>query len=247
MEKKLSDQAIFITGASRGIGVGIAKLLASQGASLALSYASSAKAAKEVLESLEGDNHLLLQMNVAEEESVTQAVKKVLSHFGKISSLINNAGITQDQLLLRLSPEAFDKVINTNLRGSFLCTKAVMRAMLKSKKGSIVNITSVIGHSGNAGQSNYSASKGGLEAFSKSVAKEVASRNIRINCVAPGYIDTEMTRHLPESQKEEILKYIPLKRMGQVVDVAHAVSFLVSEESSYITGQTLHVNGGMYM
>lgn len=243
-----SDHVVFVTGASRGIGAGIVKLLASQGASLAFSYASNKKAAEEVLDSLEGDQHMILQMDVSQEESVEKGVQKVLDHFGHIHALVNNAGVAQDQLLLRLSAKAFDEVISINLKGTFLCTKTVMKFMLRAKKGSIVNITSVVGQTGNAGQSNYSASKAGIEAFTKSVAREVASRGIRVNCVAPGYIQTEMTDRLSEKQKQEIIfNKVPMKKMGQVEDVAQAVSYLISEDASYVTGQTLGVNGGMYM
>ena len=246
--KKLSGHFILVTGGSKGIGEDIVKSLAYEGAIIAFTYKSNLNRAEKILKTLNASEHMILQMDISKKDSIQKGVKNVLERFGKISALINNAGITQDQLLLRLSVENFDKVIETNLRGTFLCTQAVMKSMLKAKQGSIVNITSVIGQVGNPGQSNYASSKGGIEAFSKSVAREVATRGIRVNCVSPGYIQTEMTEQLTEEQKNEIiLKRVPMKRMGTPKDVAHAVSFLVSHESSYITGQTLNVNGGMYM
>ena len=188
-----------------------------------------------------------LQLNVSDEASVASGFEQVLSHFGKLDGLVNNAGITKDQLLLRMKTEDFMSVIDTNLKGTFLCTRAAVKAMLKARKGSIVNITSVIGEMGNAGQSNYAASKAAVEAFSKSAAQEVGSRGIRLNCVAPGFIVTEMTDALNEQQKTAILSKVPLGTLGDVDDVANATAFLLSPESKYITGHTLSVNGGLYM
>lgn len=243
----LSGKNIIVTGSSRGIGAGIAAALASQGAKIGISYASSKEGATKVLESLEGQGHFIGQLDLTEETSIANYFKEALAHFGKIDGLVNNAGVTKDQILLRMKTEDFDQVINTNLRGSFLCTQQLLKPMMKAKGGSIVHITSVIGQMGNNGQANYAASKAGLEAYSKSLAKEMASRNIRSNCVAPGFIATEMTDVLDDTQKEKIFSGIPLGRMGSVNDIANAVSFLLSEDSGYITGQTISVNGGLYM
>lgn len=243
----LKGQSILVTGGSRGIGAGIAKRLAELGAQVAITYSSSKDSAETVFKSLPGDGHLLLQLNVADEESVTACVAETLKTFGKLDALVNNAGITKDQLLLRMKAEDFDQVVQTNMKGSFLCTKAVMKSMMKARKGSVVNITSVIGHSGNAGQANYAASKAGTEAFAKSVAQELGSRGVRVNNVAPGFIQTDMTEVLPDEQKKAILQKVPLQKFGDVNDVANAVAFLISDDSAYITGQTIHVNGGMLM
>ncbi|MEK6553799.1 MAG: 3-oxoacyl-ACP reductase FabG, partial [Bdellovibrionota bacterium] len=193
------------------------------------------------------DQHFCISLNVGDSESVDKGFAQILERFGQIDGLVNNAGITKDQLLLRMKTEDFDEVIQTNLRGSFLCTKVVSKIMLKARKGSIVNVTSVIGHMGNAGQSNYAASKAGTAAFGKSVAQELGSRNIRVNCVAPGFIVTDMTDAMTDEQKKAIFTKIPLQKLGDVEDVANAVTFLLSDDSKYITGQTLHVNGGMWM
>jgi 3-oxoacyl-[acyl-carrier protein] reductase len=244
---RLNGKKILVTGGSRGIGAGIATHLASEGAQVAITYSRHKEAAEDVLKSLSGKGHMIIEMNVASEESVEKGMTEVFQNFGNLDGLVNNAGITKDQLLLRMKTEDFDAVINTNLRGCFLCTKFVVKPMMKARAGSIVNITSVIGHSGNAGQANYAASKAGIEAFSRSVAQEFGSRNIRSNSVAPGFIQTEMTEVLPDTQKNAILQKVPLQKFGEVKEVAHAVSFLLSDESSYITGQTIHVNGGMLM
>jgi 3-oxoacyl-[acyl-carrier protein] reductase len=244
---QLKDKKIFISGGSRGIGAGIVKKCAEQGAVVAFSYTSRPDAAEEVLKSLPGEGHFHIKMDISSSESVTSAMNEVLERFGSIDGLVNNAGITRDQLMLRMKEEDFDAVVQTNLKGTFLCTKAVLKPMTKARKGSIVNITSVIGQTGNAGQANYAASKAGTEAFTKSVALELASRNLRANCVAPGFIETEMTGALTDEQKAGILAQVPLARMGQVEDVANAVSYLLSDESSYITGHTISVNGGLFM
>lgn len=243
----LKGQSVLITGGSRGIGAGIAHRLAELGARVAITYSSSKESAEKVLKALPGEGHILLQLNVADEDSVAQCVSETLKSFDKLDGLVNNAGITKDQLLLRMKAEDFDQVIQTNLKGSFLCTKAVMKSMMKARRGSVVNITSVIGHSGNAGQANYAASKAGTEAFAKSVAQELGSRGVRLNNVAPGFIQTDMTDVLPEEQKKAILQKVPLQKFGDVNDVANAVAFLLSDDSAYITGQTIHVNGGMLM
>lgn len=243
----LEGKTVLITGGSRGIGAGIANCLARAGARVAITYSSQAEAAKRVLSEMPGEGHIHLQLDISSEESVISCVNAVMDKFRHLDGLVCNAGITRDQLLLRMKTEDFDQVVNTNLRGTFLTTKAVLKPMLKAKKGSIVNITSVIAHSGNPGQANYAASKSGTEGFSRSVAQEVASRGIRVNCVAPGFIGTDMTDALGEKQKEHIMQTIPMNRLGKTEDVAQAVLFLLSDHSSYITGQTLHVNGGMYM
>jgi 3-oxoacyl-[acyl-carrier protein] reductase len=244
---RFEGKVILVTGGSRGIGAGIAQRLASEGAKIALTFTSRPEAAEEVAKNLPGSGHLALALDVKSEDSIDNTFKVVLEKLGALDGLVNNAGITKDQLLLRMKAEDFDQVLQTNLRGTFLCTRAATKIMLKAKKGSIVNVTSVIGHSGNPGQANYAASKAGVTAFTKSVAQEIGSRQIRINCVAPGFITTEMTDVLPDAQKNALLQRIPLQKLGTTQDVAAAVSFLLSDDSSYITGQTLHVNGGMYM
>jgi 3-oxoacyl-[acyl-carrier protein] reductase len=212
-----------------------------------VTYSSNPQAAEKVMADLPGSGHLLVQLNVAEADSVEKAFTEIMAKFEQLDGLVNNAGITRDQLLMRMKDEDFDAVLSTNLRGAYLCTKAVMRPMLKARRGSIVNISSVVGQMGNAGQSNYSASKAGLEGFTRSVALEVASRGIRVNALAPGFIVTDMTEALDEKQKTAIQERIPMQRLGNVDDIAGAVSFLLSDMSLYITGQVLQVNGGMYM
>lgn len=243
----LKGKCIVVTGSSRGIGAGVAKHLASLGAQVAITYASNSTSAEKLLKELPGDGHLLISLDVASAESVEKAFNEILEKFGRVDGLVNNAGITRDQLLMRMKDDDFDAVINTNLRGTYLCTKAVMRPMLKARAGSIVNISSVVGQMGNAGQSNYAASKAGMEGFTRSIAMEVASRGIRVNAIAPGFIVTDMTDALDEKQKEAIQSKIPLQRLGSVEDIAQAVSFLLSDASPYITGQVLQVNGGLYM
>jgi 3-oxoacyl-[acyl-carrier protein] reductase len=244
---ELKGHRILITGAGRGIGAGIARVCAQRGARVALGYSSSADAAEALSRELEGTGHLTVKIDVREPSSVTAAFERVLKEFGGLEGLVNNAGVTADQLLLRMKAEDFDRVLQTNLRGVFLCTKEAVRPMMKAKKGSIVNITSVIGQTGQGGQANYAASKAGIEAFSKSVALEMASRNIRSNCVAPGFIETDMTASLSEAQRTGIMAKIPLGSIGSPEDVANAVCFLLSDESRYVTGQTVSVNGGLYM
>jgi len=243
----LEGKTVLVTGSSRGIGAATAKHLASLGMKVAVTYSRSPEKAEKVFSQLSGEGHLCLQLNVSDEDSVKEAFEKIKSEFGSLYGLVNNAGITRDQLLLRMKPEDFDDVISTNLRGCFLCSKMAVKLMLKSKEGSIVNITSVVGQAGSAGQSNYASSKAGAEAFSKSLAQEVGARSIRVNSVAPGYIVTDMTEALSDDQKDGILSKVPLKTLGEPIDVAHSVAFLLSEKAKYITGQTLSVNGGMYM
>ena len=246
----LNEKNILVTGGSRGIGAGIVRALAATGARVAFTYTSQPDAAQSLLADLpkptHGD-HFTFDMDISREDSIEKGFALVLEKFGNLDGLVNNAGVTRDQLLLRMKAEDFDYVLQTNLRGTFLCTKMAVKAMLKAKKGSVVNITSVIGHSGNAGQSNYAASKAAIEAFSKSIAQEIGSRSIRVNCIAPGFIRTDMTDKLPEAQRNAILAKIPLQKFGEAREVANCVAFLLSDESSYITGQTIHVNGGMYM
>lgn len=245
--KILAGKKIMVTGSSRGIGAGIARLLADEGAQVAITYSSSEGPAREVLASLKGTGHMIVSLQVADEASVSAAFAKVLETFGSLDGLVNNAGITKDQLLLRMKQDDFQSVIDTNLKGTFLCTKLAVKTMMKARKGSIVNITSVIGQTGNAGQANYAASKAGVEGFSKSIAQEVGSRQVRVNCVAPGFIVTDMTDQLTEEQKTGILSKVPLETLGQTEDVAHAVAFLLSDKARYITGHTLSVNGGLHM
>lgn len=247
VQENLLGKKILVTGGSRGIGAAIVRVLAAKGARVAFTFSSNEDAARHVLENLPGSGHYMHQMDVSKVESVELGFDAILAHFGDLDGVVNNAGITKDQLLLRLKPEDFDAVINTNLRGTYLVTKAAIKPMLKARKGSIVNITSIIGQTGNAGQSNYAASKAGTEGFSKSVAAEVASRGLRVNCVAPGFIKTEMTDVLTEDQKKAILSQIPMERIADPEEVAQAVAFLLSDESRYITGHTLSVNGGMFM
>ncbi len=243
----LVHKKIFVTGGSRGIGAAIVKVLADAGAQVAFTFSTNEQKAQELLKTLPGENHLCLQMDVASSPSVESAVTKVLATWGEVDGVVNNAGITKDQLLLRMKAEDFESVIATNLTGVFSVTKAFSKQMLRARKGSFVNISSVIGSVGNAGQANYAASKGGVEAFTKSVALEFASRGIRANCIAPGYIKSDMTAQLSEEQLKSFADKIPLARPGDASEVAHAVAFLLSDAASYITGQTLHVNGGMYL
>lgn len=245
--KSLAGKKVVVTGGSRGIGAAIVKLLADEGAQVAFTYSSREESAQQVAHTLSGEGHFYIKMDISNEESINSAIEHILEKWPEVDGVVNNAGITKDTLLLRMKAEDFDAVINTNLRGTFLVTKAFTKSMMRARKGSIVNITSVIGQTGNAGQANYAASKAGTVAFSKSIALELASRNVRLNCVAPGFIATEMTDVLPEEAKAKILEKVPLNKIGEGADVAQAVRFLLSEESKYITGHTLNVNGGMFM
>ncbi len=245
--KLLEGRTAIITGASRGIGRGIAKVFAEQGANIAFTYSSSIEAAQELEKELNaiGVKAIGYQSNAASFDQAQDLAAEVLKEFGSIDILINNAGITKDNLLMRISEEDFDKVIEINLKSVFNLTKAVIRPMMKQRKGSIINISSVVGVKGNAGQSNYAASKAGIIGFSKSVALELGSRNIRSNVIAPGFIETEMTAKLDDATVDGWRKAIPLKRGGTTEDVANACVFLASDMSAYITGQTINVDGGM--
>lgn len=245
----LDGKAALVTGASRGIGRAIALRLASEGAKVAINFAGNQKAAEEVKSEIEanGGEAILVQANVADPAAVEAMFAKVVEAFGTVDILVNNAGITCDGLLLRMKDEDFEAVIDTNLKGVFYCTKAAAKLMMKKRSGRIVNMSSVVGLIGNAGQTNYAASKAGVLGFSKSAAKELAARGITVNMVAPGFIDTDMTAVLADKVKEAMVKEIPLRRMGRPEDVANAVLFLVSDCSSYITGQVINVDGGMVM
>ena len=243
------DKCALITGATRGIGKQIAITLAKQGYNIALNYRKENEELENTKKEIEeiGVQVIAVKGDVANFEDCENFVKQVIERFGQIDVLVNNAGITKDMLLMRMKKEDFEQVIDTNLVGTFNMTKNVISYMTKQKEGRIINISSVVGISGNAGQTNYAASKAGIIGFTKSLAKEVASRNILVNAVAPGFIETKMTDVLKEEIKEEINKTIPLKRMGTAEDVANVVKFLSSEDSSYITGQVIQVDGGMLM
>lgn len=245
----LTGKNALVTGASRGIGRAIALEFAKQGANVAVNYAGSEEKAQAVVDELTtlGVKAFKIQVDVTEDASVKKMMKEVINQFGRIDILVNNAGITKDNLLLRMKEDEFDQVINTNLKGVFLCTKAVTRQMMKQKAGKIINVSSIVGVSGNAGQANYTAAKAGVIGLTKTTAKELASRNILVNAVAPGFIATEMTDALTDEQKEEMLAMIPLAKLGTAEDVAHVVRFLASDDAGYITGQTLHIDGGMVM
>ncbi len=238
-----------ITGANRGIGKQIAITLAKNGYDIVVNYKTENDDLIETKKEIESQNVkcLALQGDVSKFEDCESIAKEIIDKFGKIDVLVNNAGITKDMLLMRMKEEDFRQVIDVNLIGTFNMTKSVIGYMMKARTGRIINLSSVVGIVGNAGQTNYSASKAGIIGFTKSLAKEVASRNILVNAIAPGFIETNMTEVLKEEVKEEIAKSIPLKRMGKVEDVANLVKFLSSEESSYITGQVIHVDGGMVM
>ena len=245
----LVEKTALVTGASRGIGRAAALELAKAGAKVALNFAGNRAAAEEVVSLIEaaGGQAMLVQADVGNAADVEAMVKAVVERFGKIDILVNNAGITRDNLIMRMKEEDWDAVIHTNLKGIFNCTKAVSKLMMKQRYGRIINMASVVGVMGNAGQANYAAAKAGVIGFTKSMAKELASRNITVNAVAPGYISTDMTAALPEQAKAELQAQIPLQRLGTPEDVAAAVLFLVSPGADYITGQTLHVDGGMVM
>jgi 3-oxoacyl-[acyl-carrier protein] reductase len=245
--KLLKGKTAIITGASRGIGSGIANVFAQQGADVAFTYSSSSEAAETLEKSLQayGTKVKAYQSNAADFVEAQELAAKVLEEFGQIDILVNNAGITKDNLLMRMGEEDFDKVIEVNLKSVFNMTKAVQRTMLKQRKGSIINMSSVVGIKGNAGQTNYAASKAGIIGFSKSVALELGSRNIRSNVIAPGFIETEMTAKLDPAVVDQWRAGIPLKRGGTAEDIANACVYLASDLSDYVTGQTLNVDGGM--
>ncbi len=243
----LKAKKIIITGGSRGIGKSIVEALANAGATVAFTYAKNKASAESVLKNLPGENHFCFELDIRDSKNTETAIHAAIEKLGGLDGIVNNAGITKDQILLRMKDEDFQDVVATNLNGTFYCTKAVLKSMMKSRNGTIVNLSSVIGTTGNAGQANYAASKAGIEAFTRSVALEMASRNIRANCVAPGFIETEMTDALTDEQKQKIITQIPLGRIAKPDEVAQVVSFLLSDSANYITGQTIHVNGGMRM
>jgi len=241
----LDGEVALVTGASRGIGAAIAAALAGAGATV-IGTATSDSGASAIGDTL-GDHGRGMALNIADEDSVEAALKDLQSNEGAPTILVNNAGITRDNLLMRMKPEEWDEVISTNLTGVYRLCKGCLRGMMKAKKGRIINIASVIGVMGNAGQSNYAAAKAGIIGFSKSLAREIGSRNITVNVVAPGFIDTDMTRILPEEQRNAMLAQVPPGRLGESEDIANAVLFLASQAAAYVTGETLHVNGGMLM
>ena len=246
---KLTGKVAIVTGAARGIGAAIARALAAEGARVVVNYNRSAEAASNLVADIEsnGGSAIALQADVAERAQVEEMVKATVAAFGTVDILVNNAGITRDKLLLRMSVEDWDAVLNTNLRGAFLCLKYVAPILLKQRSGVVVNVGSVIGKVGQAGQINYSASKAGLVGLTKSAAKEFGSRNIRVNAVAPGFIETEMTEALKPEWREVVLKQIPLARLGAAEDVARVVAFLCSEDASYIQGEVISIDGGLFM
>ncbi len=243
------DRVAVVTGSARGIGREIALSLAKKGATVVVNYAGSEAAANEVVELIKADGGeaTAIKCNVADYSAVEQMMAQVTEKYGHIDILVNNAGITKDNLILKMTEQDFEDVIDVNLKGTFNGIKAVTKQMMKQRYGRIINLSSIVGAMGNAGQANYCASKAGIVGLTKSAARELASRNITVNAVAPGFIDTDMTKVLPDKVKEEMLAQIPAKKLGAVEDIANAVEFLAKEESSYITGQVLHVNGGMYM
>lgn len=244
----LQGQIALVTGASRGIGQGIALELGKQGATV-IGTATSAQGAQAISTYLAetGLKGCGMALNVNDAAQIEQVLGEIRKQFGEVSVLVNNAGITRDNLLARMTDEEWDDIMATNLKSVFRMSRAVLRAMMKARHGRIINISSVVGSMGNAGQSNYAASKAGIMGFSKSLAREIGSRNITVNCVAPGFIATDMTDALGQEQRDKLVEQVPLKRLGQVADIAACVAFLAGPGASYITGATLHVNGGMYM
>ena len=245
----LENQVVLVTGGSRGIGKSVALACAREGARVIINYAGNVKAAEETVKEISdlGQKCLAIQADISKLADVERLIEEATAEFGKIDVLVNNAGITRDGLLMRMKEEDWDAVIETNLKGVFLCTKAVIRGMMKQRTGRIINMTSVVGVMGNAGQANYAAAKAGVIGFTKSTAKELASRGITVNAIAPGFIHSDMTAILPESVKEEMIKAIPIERMGEADEVADTVLFLASNSARYITGQVIHVDGGMVM
>ncbi len=245
----LSGKSAVVTGGSRGIGRAIALRLAEQGADVAFSYKGNATAAAETVASIEtfGRRGLGIQADVSDPESADGLIKEALAVFGKVDILVNNAGITRDDLIMRMSIDAWREVIDTNLSGAFYAIKAVTRPMLKARSGRIINITSVSGQAGQMGQANYSSAKAGLIGLTKATARELASRGITVNAVAPGFVVTELTQDLPEDLKAELIRRTPLGRFGETTEIASAVAFLASDEAAYITGQVLAVDGGLVM
>ncbi len=246
---QLDGKVALVTGGSRGIGKAIALMLASRGADVIINYAGNAEAAAATEAELKAFGHktLAIKADVADNAACAAMIEQVVQEFGHLDILINNAGITRDGLLLRMKEADWDAVLNTNLKSVYNCTKAAVKYMMKARYGRIVSISSVVGLIGNAGQTNYAAAKAGILGFTKAAAKEVGSRGITINAVAPGFIDTDMTKNLPEKVVANMKAAIPLARLGEPEDIAKAVAFLVSDDAAYITGQTLHVDGGMVM
>ncbi|WP_127531854.1 3-oxoacyl-[acyl-carrier-protein] reductase [Paenibacillus kobensis] len=249
MFASLEGKAALVTGASRGLGRSIAIALAEAGADIAVNYSGSEAAAVETANAIEalGRRAIIVQGNVGKADQFDAMVKTTIEQLGKVDILVNNAGITRDNLIMRMKEEEFDQVIETNLKGVFNGIKAVTRPMMKQRFGRIINISSVVGVLGNAGQANYVAAKAGVIGLTKSSARELASRGITVNCIAPGFIETDMTDKLSDEAKEHHIGQIPLARLGQPSDIANAVRFLASDAASYMTGQTIHVDGGMYM
>ena len=246
MSKPLQGEIALVTGASRGIGAAIADELAALGATV-IGTATSASGAQAIGERMAAAGGHGRELNVTEPAAIDALVEAIAKEFGPVSILVNNAGITRDNLLMRMKEEDWQAILDTNLSSVYRTSKAVMRGMMKARKGRIINIASVIGVTGNAGQANYAAAKAGIIGFSKSLAKEIGSRGVTVNVVAPGFIDTDMTRALPEESRTALLDQIALGRLGEPADIARAVAFLAGPSASYITGETLHVNGGMYM
>lgn len=245
----IEKRVIVVTGASRGIGRAIAVAMSEPGHEVVVNYRSNPKSAEETavqIESKGGIPHLL-QFDISDSEAVKAAFKEIVKNHNRLDVLVNNAGITRDNLLAIMKPVEWDDVININLKGTFLCSQAAVKPMMRQKYGRIINVTSVVGVMGNAGQSNYAAAKAGIIGFTRSLARELISRNITVNAVAPGFIETDMTRDMPEKSRELLLAQIPAGRAGSGEDVAAAVKFLASQAAGYVTGQVLHVNGGMFM
>jgi len=246
MSKELEGEIALVTGASRGIGKAIAEKLAALGATV-IGTATSDSGADNITAYLSPYGGKGLCLNVTDADSIAAVMKSINDEYGAVSILVNNAGITKDNLLMMMKEDQWQDIIETNLTSVYRLSKAVLRSMMKAKKGRIINIASVVGLTGNPGQTNYSATKAGMLGFTKSLAREIGSRNITVNCVAPGFIDTDMTRELPEEQRQALIKQIPLNRLGDPADIAAAVAFLASPSAAYITGETINVNGGMYM
>lgn len=245
--KLLEGKNALVTGGSRGIGKAIVEVFVEQGANVAFTYLSSEEKANAIVNSLKGSGKVIaIKSNAANYQEAEDLVKQVTDELGSIDILVNNAGITRDNLILRMNEEQWDEVIQTNLKSVFNLTKQVMRPMMKARSGSIINISSIVGMKGNAGQSNYAASKGGIIAFTKSIAQEIGSRNIRCNAIAPGFIETDMTDALGDEAKDNFIKNIPLKRLGSAEDIANTAAFLGSDLSTYISGQTISVCGALY-
>lgn len=249
MKIDLNNKIALVTGASRGIGKQVAKDLASYGATVIANYPHPKDSAEQTVEEIKkaGGKAAMIEFDVSNYDAVQESVGSVIDEYGTVDILINNAGITKDGLFLRMKEEDWDKVFAVNLKGVFNCTKAVIRTMSKQKSGRIVNIASVVGEMGNAGQLNYSSTKAGVIGFTKSAAKEFGSRGITVNAISPGFIQTDITQDIPDEYKEKYMEAIPLGRFGDTTDISNVISFLVSENASYITGEIVRVNGGMYM